>query len=844
VPPRSERKSAALTSRATGGARVALLQLVAAVAVPLVALAVAVAAPGAVPAWILLAATAPVAAVLSYFGLRTVASEARGQSASSGTVAVPADAGARMTSPLAIEELRGEIERYRVLERQLTQAKQEAEAAALSKNEFLATVSHEIRTPLNGIIPLLAMLRDTRLDSEQADLVATAQQSARQLLAIVDDILDYSKIEANKLELESVDLSPAEIVEQVARMMAPMAEAKRLRFSVKVDPAASVKLRGDPLRLRQILTNLVSNAIKFTERGAVSIEATRVAESRSRVEIQFVVRDTGVGISPQAQQRLFKSFSQADASTTRVHGGTGLGLAICRRLVELMGGQIGVRSEVGRGSAFWFRVPLPRAPVAGEKPRDLDGLRAMLVSPDPAFVARHERMLGGFSMSVLTHAGGPDLLGNLRGAAAMGPSWRVDVAVLDGAALGMQATTLARTLLGDRVLKAMTVVVVGADPRALGDLRDIRLAVVARDVSDRAMHETLLRLTEGESARMPETPAPSPSLLPADGSGREPGSGAPRPTGPPASSRPSPRPQPRTEAPAGGTSPPVTADPAGVQSPAGGSARILLVEDNPVNRQLAQKLLTMAGYRVDTAENGQLALEALARATYDIVLMDCQMPVMDGYAATRKIRELQKAGRLPQQLPIVAMTANAMIGDREKCLAAGMDDYLTKPLDRALMLSRISHHLALARAGSNADAPIAAAPAAAQPAARRPVAETTGREGPAIDQAVLRDLLDVMGQALADLVRVYLEDAPRLLSQLRAAAGAGDVEGMIAPAHSLKSSSANLGATRLSEQARMIEHGARLKTLSPPLLPPVERIETEFQRVRLELGTLIDARPD
>jgi signal transduction histidine kinase/CheY-like chemotaxis protein len=833
--------------RAVGIARVGLLLLIAAVLVPMAALVAVALLAESVPAWTLLAVALPMAAVLLVLGTRALDRQDRpGGGTASAPAAAPDGGGAtspRLTSPLAIEELRGEIERYRVLERQLTHAKQEAEAAALSKNEFLATVSHEIRTPLNGIIPLLAMLRDTRLDAEQADLVVTAQQSAKQLLAIVDDILDYSKIEANKLELESVDLAPSEIVEQVARMMGPMAEAKRLRFSSTIDPGANLRLRGDPVRLRQVLTNLVSNAIKFTERGEVVVEVSRVAETRSRAEIQFVVKDTGIGISPQAQQRLFKSFSQADASTTRVHGGTGLGLAICRRLVELMGGQIGVKSEAGRGSAFWFRVPLPRVVAAGERTRDLEGMRAMVVSGDRAFVTRYERMLGGFSMTTMSHAGGPDLVGNLRGAAAMGPSWRVDVAVVDAAGLGMQAAGLARALLRDSALRNLAVLLVGADPRSLGDLRDARLATVARDLPERALRDALLRLLEGEGEALPPAPAATaPALLAAADRAR--------------ASAPSPTPVRSATPAAAPVDPPgrVAAKPAaatngqGTTAPrtAGAGARILLVEDNPVNRQLAQKLLTMAGHRVETAENGQLALEALAAGPFDIVLMDCQMPVLDGYAATRRIRELQKAGKLPPRLPIVAMTANAMIGDREKCLDAGMDDYLTKPLDRALMLERVSHHLAVARQGAVAPSAASADRAAgpAQPSARPAATRVVEAQGPAVDQAVLKDLLDVMGQALTDLVRVYLEDAPRLLAQLREAALADDVAGLVAPAHSLKSSSANLGAARLSDQARMIEHGARLKTLAPPLLPAVERIEAEFDRVRRELSALIDAGPD
>lgn len=809
-----------------GSVSTQLLLLIAAVAVPLAALTALVLLPGTLP----LLPTALVAGLLAVAlliaGLRADFATQKPRPAAAPAPAIPSPA-ASLTSPLAIEELRGEIERYRVLERQLTKAKQEAEAAALSKNEFLATVSHEIRTPLNGIIPLLAMLRDTQLDPEQIDLVVTAQQSARQLLAIVDDILDYSKIEANKLELESVDLALPEIVDQVVRMMGPMAESKRLRFSVKVDPTIALKLRGDPVRLRQVLTNLVSNAIKFTERGEVAVEVSRVAETRTRVEIQFVVKDTGIGISPQAQQRLFKSFSQADASTTRVHGGTGLGLAICRRLIELMGGQIGVKSEAGRGSAFWFRVSLPRAVAPGEKSRDVDGLRAMLVSSEPAFIARFERSLGTLGLNVLSHAGGPELIGNLRGAAAMGPSWRVDAVLIDGVALGMQATTLARTLLRDPGMKELLVLMLGTDARAANDIRDVRLAVLPRDAGERALRDSLLRLLEGEGAAMPETARVSPTLLAA---GQATASGAESrraAAAPPVA--------PRTAAPSAGT-------PATGAAAAASGAAILLVEDNPVNRQLAQKLLSLAGYRVETAEHGQLALQALARSAFDLVVMDCQMPVLDGYAATRRIRELQKAGKLPARLPIIAMTANAMIGDREKCLAAGMDDYLTKPLDRALMLARIAHHLD----HSQEEAQGAGRATAGQATVVRPPAVPRLAEAfaPAVDQAVLKDLLDVMGQALADLVRIYLEDAPRLVAQLRAAAEAGDVDGMIAPAHSLKSSSANLGAVRLSEHARFIEHGGRLKTLVPPLLPSVERLDAEFSRVRIELSTLIDATPD
>lgn len=725
------------------------------------------------------------------------------------------------TSPLAVEELRHEIERYRALEKQLTQAKQEAEAAAMAKGEFLATVSHEIRTPLNGIIPLLALLKETRLDRDQTEWVGTAQQSARQLLAIVDDILDYSKIEAGKLELEAVDLRPGEIVEQVGRMMASLAEAKRLRFSLKVDPSATMIVRGDPVRLRQVLTNLVSNAIKFSERGEVAIEVSRVSETRGRAEIQFVVKDTGPGISAQAQQRLFKAFSQADASTTRVHGGTGLGLAICRRLVDLMGGQIGVRSEVGRGSAFWVRVPLAKAKAPGAVRTDLDGLRAMLVSNDAELGARIQRTLGSFGMSALVHNQTLDVLGNLRGAAAMGPSWLFDFLLLDAGTLGQQTMSLAKMVLRDDALRTLLVIVLNGEARLRDELRDPRVVVLARESADKALRDGLLRLAESDGEAMPEVAREaSPQLLAAQA--------RPHPTPPPAAP----------------TAAPVARPAAAPRAPVpAGTPRVLLVEDNPVNRQLAQKLLELDGFSVDVAENGEVALAALKRARYGLVIMDCQMPVLDGYAASRRIRELEADGAMPGRLPIMAMTANAMLGDREKCLAAGMDDYLTKPLDRALLRGRVRHHLKL-------DAPgLAATPA--QPLPQPPIQSSmaaTPRAGeprpaktPAIDQAVLRDLLDVMGASLAELVRVYLEDAPRLIAELTAAAQRDDLEGLIAPAHSLKSASANLGAVKLADHARTIEHGARLKTLNPPFTPLVEQLAAEYARVAVELDRALAA---
>jgi signal transduction histidine kinase/CheY-like chemotaxis protein/HPt (histidine-containing phosphotransfer) domain-containing protein len=702
-----------------------------------------------------------------------------------------------------LTELRGELETLRSMQAELVQAKQTAEAAMMSKSEFLATMSHEIRTPLNGIIPLLDILMSSQLGPDQKDYLQTAYKSACELLRIVDDILDYSKIEASKLVLESVALNLRETLDSVKRLLDKNAEAKHLRFSVNIDPGVRLLVRGDPVRLRQVLTNLVSNAIKFTPRGAVVVQVGKRSETRTHSEIMFVVKDSGIGIAPEAAAKLFQPFSQADASTTRTHGGTGLGLVICKRLVELMNGKIGVRSELGKGSVFWFSVPFLKAPGDVENVRrSLRGARALVLSGDGPLLKRFNSYFSTWGVESVSSPIAPDALTKLRSAAAMGESWAYDVLIVDINAVGGNPSVLLRNVVRDAALERLRVVFILANREVPADVAaEKRALAIPRRFAERDLQDALRRLLEvydpaGENLAVFAAPAP--------------------------------------------VEPPQVQilQPEGVLQPLSG--HVLLVEDNEVNRQVAQRLLTLSGVSFSVAENGKEAVDALAQRSFDAVLMDCQMPVMDGYTATRAQRQ-READAGGARVPIIAMTANAMAGDREKCLGAGMDDYLTKPLNRALLEQTLRKWL---RAGTSTrpdatvSSPKAAPAAAAAPIVLAAAAPASLSSAGALDTSIIGDLVDVMGDEFPDLVRVYLEDTPKNVALLEQAARQRSMEGIIAPSHSLKSTSANLGALRLSELAKRLEHGARTGELTEPVVL-VGELKREYQQVASALTELL-----
>ena len=666
-----------------------------------------------------------------------------------------------------VSALQQEISRHTRLEEELTRAKQAAESAVMAKGEFLATMSHEIRTPLNGIVPMLDLLLHSRMAPDQQELVKTASASAQQLLRIVDDILDYSKLEADRLDLETTTFNLREVAESVITLMERPAEAKGLRLQLHIDQGVRLPVRGNPVRLRQVLSNLISNAVKFTERGGVSLAIRRLGESAAQHQLRFEVKDTGIGIDARAQDRLFQAFSQADASTTRLYGGTGLGLAICRRIVTLMGGRIGVDSEPGRGSTFWFEVPLLK--VQGDmpsQPTELHGGRVLLITTDQRLRMRLTLLLPNWGLRVTTVENTHDALERLRQAHAQGDPWSYSVVLADLSSLRNTALALARNLERKNQYGEARLVYLRGEDATSQDLPQ-GAQVIPRNAPDADLRSVLAASGVSWASHAPESVAP-----------------------------------PRREAP----------DPTR-------KARILLVEDNPVNLMVAQRLLQVLGAECDTAGNGEVALQKIEAAQYDLVLMDCQMPVLDGYGATRRWREIEQARRATHRLPIVAMTANAMAGDRQKCLDAGMDDYLPKPVTKGELERCIERW----RGAS-----------LAVPETLPPLEETAVRSPPVLDDSVLDELREVLGDEVDKIVQVYLEDAPRLIAQLERAAVGNDPIALRVAAHTLKSSSANVGARMLSDASRDLEHGARDGTLGQPEAL-VARIVTEIAQVRRAL---------